>query len=62
MISLEWNEEMSVGIDEIDTDHKKILSIISSIIEAIDTNCNAATIEKHFANLTACTTAHFKQE
>ncbi|NQZ94463.1 MAG: bacteriohemerythrin [Moritella sp.] len=62
MISLEWNEEMSVGIDEIDTDHKKILSIISSIIDAIDTNCNAETIEKYFSDLTACTTDHFKQE
>jgi len=62
MISLEWNEEMSVGIDEIDTDHKKILSIISSIIETIDTNCNAENIEKYFADLTVCTTAHFKQE
>ena len=62
MISLEWNEEMSVGIDEIDIDHKKILSIIASIIEAIDTNSNAETIESYFSELALCTTAHFKQE
>ncbi|PKH05645.1 diguanylate cyclase [Moritella sp. Urea-trap-13] len=53
---------MSVGIDEIDTDHKQILSIIASIIEAIDTNANADTMEQHFADLTACSTAHFKHE
>ena len=38
MISLEWNEDMCVGIDEIDADHKKILLIIAAIIDAIDIN------------------------
>ncbi|MDX2321058.1 MAG: bacteriohemerythrin [Moritella sp.] len=62
MISLEWNEEMNVGIDEIDTAHKQILAIIAAIIDAIDTNGNAETIEKYFSDLTLCTTLHFKQE
>ena len=62
MISLEWNEDMCVGIDEIDADHKKILIIIAAIIDAIDINANVETLEKHFAELTACTVSHFKHE
>jgi diguanylate cyclase (GGDEF)-like protein/hemerythrin-like metal-binding protein len=62
MISLEWNEDMCVGIDEIDADHKKILIIIAAIIDAIDINANVETLEKHFAELTACTASHFKHE
>lgn len=62
MISLEWNEDMCVGIDEIDADHKKILIIIAAIIDAIDINANAETIEKHFVELTASTASHFKHE
>ncbi|QFI40188.1 bacteriohemerythrin [Moritella marina ATCC 15381] len=62
MISLEWNEDMCVGIDEIDADHKKILIIIAAIIDAIDINANAETIEKHFSELAACTASHFKHE
>lgn len=62
MISLEWNEDMCVGIDEIDADHKQILAIIAAIIEAIDTNANAEAIEKHFADLTASSITHFKHE
>ncbi|WP_157534167.1 bacteriohemerythrin [Moritella sp. JT01] len=62
MISLKWNEGMCVGIDEIDADHKKILSIISSIIEAIDTNANAEAIEQHFSELTFYAATHFKHE
>lgn len=62
MISLEWNEDMCVGIDEIDADHKKILLIIAAIIDAIDINANAETIETYFAELTTCTASHFKRE
>ncbi|QUM77311.1 bacteriohemerythrin [Moritella sp. 24] len=62
MISLKWNEDMCVGIDEIDADHKKILSIIASIIDAIETNSNTETIDKHFTDLLIHTTAHFKHE
>jgi len=62
MISLEWNEDMCVGIDKIDAEHKKILSITASIIEAIDNNSNAETIEKHFSALALHTATHFKHE
>lgn len=62
MISLKWNDDMCVGIDEIDADHKKILSIIAAIIEAIDTNNNINTIETLFAELTVYTAAHFTHE
>ncbi|SGZ07132.1 bacteriohemerythrin [Moritella viscosa] len=62
MISLEWNEDMRVGIDEIDAEHKNILSIIALIIEAIDTNANAEAIEQYFSDLAFYTAAHFKHE
>ncbi|MFT5807424.1 MAG: two-component system cell cycle response regulator [Moritella dasanensis] len=62
MISLKWNEDMCVGIEEIDTDHKQILAIIATIIDAIDNNANTEAIEKHFVALTVCATSHFKHE
>jgi len=62
MINLKWNEDMSVGIDEIDTEHKKIISIIALIIEAIDTNANTEKIEQHFSELAFYTATHFQHE
>lgn len=42
MNKLLWNEGMSVGIEAIDNDHKKIISIIDAISEAIDNESLAA--------------------
>ena len=62
MSSLTWNEGMSVGIKAIDDDHKKILSIVSSIIEAIDENSSESIIEKSFDALESSVSSHFKRE
>jgi len=53
---------MSVGIEAIDKDHEKILSIISRIIEAIDNNHARSIIEDLFDDLERFTSSHFKRE
>jgi len=56
---------MSVGIDAIDDDHQKILSIISEIIEAIeaiDNDHTVSIIEGLFDDLERSTSLHFKRE
>jgi len=62
MSSLTWNEGMSVGIKAIDEDHKKILSIVSSILEAINENSSESIIEKSFDDLESSVSSHFKRE
>jgi len=53
---------MSVGIKAIDDDHKKIVSVISRIIEAIDNNHTKSIIEELFDSLERDLSSHFKRE
>ena len=38
MIDLEWHDFLTIGVDFIDDDHKKILSIMQQVIVAINEN------------------------
>jgi len=63
MISFEWSDKtMSVGIESIDKDHKKLLKIINnlilSIMENTQTNDTLPAIEK----LIDYSTYHFESE
>jgi len=59
-----WNDEMSVGVDIIDNDHKKLLSLINEmdyIINA-DVSVNEGAIASVLSELIDYTKYHFERE
>ena len=59
---IEWNDGLSVGIEELDNDHKKILDIINKLSEAIDDNVDMLLLEEIFLSLEKYTVIHFNRE
>ncbi len=53
---------MSVGVEAIDNDHKKILSLISALHCVIEYNKPTDAIEAVFDELTSYAAVHFKRE
>jgi hemerythrin-like metal-binding protein len=44
---LEWEEKYSVGVEEIDDQHKKMFAVINELLDAINSN----TTEKHLGEI-----------
>lgn len=59
-----WNEEMSVGIDIIDEDHKKLLGLLNEVDNIINagTSSESESIESILFDLLDYTKNHFKRE
>lgn len=59
-----WNAEMSVGVDIIDNDHKKLLSLINEMDHIInaDVSVNDGAIASVLSELIDYTKYHFKRE
>lgn len=62
MKKLEWNEGMSVGVNAIDNDHKKLISIISRLSEAIENNHPDPITGHIFDELEQYVSLHFSRE
>ena len=60
MYKIEWNSDLSVGIEEIDTDHKELISIINKIIGEVDKDKDL--LLSHFDELEDYTRYHFSRE
>ena len=60
--SLEWNEGMSVGIPEIDDDHKRFISLIDDLNRSIAERMKASEIRKRLFLIIEDTNRHFWQE
>ena len=60
MYKIEWNNDLSVGVEEIDTDHKELISIINKIIGEIDKDKDL--LLAHFDELENYTRYHFSRE
>ncbi|HMK61928.1 MAG TPA: bacteriohemerythrin [Dissulfurispiraceae bacterium] len=59
---IEWTEEMSVGIEEFDTHHKRIVSIINHLDVLLETRDNRDQIETILAELSNYCLYHFFAE
>ncbi len=59
MIIFIWKPEYSVGIKNIDNQHKKLIDTINMLHEAVS---NKAVLNKIFDNLVEYTTIHFATE
>lgn len=63
MSIINWNnEKMSVGIELIDNQHKKLLTLISNIIISIQNNNQIEDIEKCIEDVINYTQYHFSAE
>jgi len=60
--NLEWDEGMSVGIPEIDEDHKRFISSIDEINRSISERMNAIEIKKRLQLIVEDVERHFLQE
>jgi hemerythrin len=57
-----WNDKLSVGIDEIDADHKKIIAIINELFDGINAGCSKNLLEGILDQLVEYTQIHFARE
>lgn len=62
MTELIWDEGMSVGIDAIDEDHKKIIAILAKLTSAEHGKTSEQTINAIFTELEHYVTLHFARE
>ncbi|PHR83935.1 MAG: hypothetical protein COA59_09860 [Colwellia sp.] len=62
MKELIWNEGMSVGIDAIDDDHKKIIAILAKLTSAEHGETSEQTINAIFTELEHYVILHFAKE
>ena len=59
---IEWTAELSVGIDSIDEQHKKLVNMINALNEAMLTGSSNELLGKIFTGLAAYTQKHFAYE
>jgi hemerythrin-like metal-binding protein len=59
MQRIEWDQSYSVGISDIDEDHKKLISIINRVVEAVENN---EAVLWTFDELKDYTQTHFSRE
>ncbi len=59
---IEWTAELSVGIESIDEQHKKLVNMINALNDAMLTNSSNELLGKIFTGLAAYTQKHFAYE
>jgi hemerythrin-like metal-binding protein len=59
---IEWSNELSVGIDSIDEQHKKLVNMINALNDAMLTGSSNELLGKIFTGLAAYTQKHFSYE
>ncbi|MCF6335567.1 MAG: bacteriohemerythrin [Spirochaetales bacterium] len=57
-----WNDSYSIGIPELDKEHRKLINLINTFLSAIHTNDEDLTIKSTFDNLIEYTREHFSNE
>ena len=59
---LEWSEEMSVGVPEIDKQHRKMISIINKVFNALPYVADIEVIKEAINELLQYASIHFATE
>jgi diguanylate cyclase (GGDEF)-like protein/hemerythrin-like metal-binding protein len=62
MHNVEWKPELSVGIENVDDDHKHLIELTNTLINAIDKEIPMEELLKIFDELEAYTHYHFERE
>ncbi len=61
-VLINWSEELSVGIESIDNQHKKLVNMINALNEALVEGKARDVLVKIFNGLVVYTDKHFKYE
>jgi hemerythrin-like metal-binding protein len=59
---IEWTEDLSVGVEALDNDHKIIVKHLNSFVDAIESDESMFKIDSVFAVLLNATKIHFARE
>jgi hemerythrin-like metal-binding protein len=59
---IEWSDELSVGIDEIDEDHKHLVAIVNNFHEVFRNDASKDATLKALSEIADYTTWHFEHE
>lgn len=62
MAEIKWSNELSVGVKEIDDQHKKLLSIANTLLKAIQSGKDKEILNNIFIQLRDYTVHHFSCE
>ena len=60
--SVEWCERFSVGVTELDEDHKRLIGLIDQLFSAYRDKTLSGEVDSILENLIEYTDAHFKHE
>lgn len=59
---IDWTDKMSVGVDEIDSQHKKLVDIINHLHDSLKTNTVREELKTIYMELIDYTKYHFSAE
>lgn len=62
MALLEWSEKMSVGVEALDTDHKKLLALVNDLHAIVRKKGDPRVISRIIRDLVAYADYHFQAE
>lgn len=62
MVLLEWTDALSVGFEEIDADHKKLVAIVNDLNDAVQSGGDTKTVGRVLEDLLSYTAWHFRHE
>jgi two-component system cell cycle response regulator len=62
MIRFQWDEGMSVGVESIDQDHRRIIDIINQLSEAFEKGSGREVVVGLFDRLEEYASTHFARE
>ena len=62
MSLIAWNESLSVGVREIDEQHRKLFDLINVVLDSLEQKATVATIESQWKELVDFTKTHFSCE
>ncbi|MBF0566712.1 MAG: hemerythrin family protein [Nitrospirae bacterium] len=61
-MAIEWTEDLSVGIEEIDMQHKEIFKMAANLIDAVNNNTDGEQLAKAIKFLEEYVVLHFALE
>jgi len=62
MDKIVWNKEFSVGVKELDDQHKELIKMINQLIDAKNTHVDSENISDILTEMTRYAAYHFKTE
>ncbi|MGB8601663.1 MAG: hemerythrin domain-containing protein, partial [Rhizomicrobium sp.] len=62
MSLMHWNENLSVGVDSIDADHKKLVGMVNDLFDGVKEGKGIETVGHILDGLIAYTVEHFDRE